>query len=496
MFVWSGVTNRFAIAWLVVGWLAAAGPALGQAPWEYSPYQVQVWLACDDATIPAALQAELAQGLARRAETVHGAAWELEVVPPAEGLRTRTQAEFNRLTVDDVQNAASEALSRDKLILVSISRDDGWFRVRARELDCRTQQWSVVAEREAPSVEALESILWDLVNRVFTPVAKIESVDGNTIVARTRAGGLVIDEDSPLLIKPDSALRPIIRRSDRSGKTSPNGIQVPAWTLLRVDEVTRAQLRCRLVSGFRSPIPAKAGQRTERLALLVRSEWPETRLVLESRTSPSRPLGGYDVFQFEGRDAEAKLLGTTAIDGSIVLPSNDGQVMSLLVRSGGQLLARLPVVPGQAPELVAKVVDDDGRLQAEGFVLAFQSRVMDLVARRELVAAQFKKQLAAGKIEEAQRTLEEFRSLETRADLMRVLDQQQQSITSRDRVTELRIQRLFADARKLLLKFLDPETGNQLASQLAAARSRSPVANPASAPATNDASALAAPERP
>jgi len=481
---------------LAVGLFGDVAPAKAQSSWEFTPYSVQVWLSVDGPSVPTALEEDLRRALIQRAEAVHGAAWVLEVAPPPANLRSKLQSAIESVSIDDLQGVPSDPLSHDKVWLVSIARDEGWFRVRVRECDCRTQQWSTLAEDSAPNADALASTVWQSMNRVFTPLAKIEAVDGRNIVARVRAGGLVTDLDSPLLIRPDAVLKPIVRRNDRSGRPGPEGIQVPEYTLLRVTAVTRSQLTCQLVSGYRAPIPVKAGQRTERLALLVRSEWSQTRLVLMSRTSPTRPLGGYDVYQFESREVEPKLIGTTAIDGSIVLPSTDGRMMSLLVRSGGQLLARLPIVPGQSPEMIAKVVDDDGRLQAEGFVLAFQSRVMDLVARRELAAARFKKQLAAGKIDEAQDTLEEFRLLETRADLTRVLDQQQQAITSRDRITELRIQRLFADARKLLMKFLDPETGNALARELAAARTRAPVATPASAPSVSDGEPLAAPQRP
>jgi hypothetical protein len=178
------------------------------------------------------------------------------------------------------------------------------------------------------------------------------------------------------------------------------------------------------------------------------------------------------VYRSKGSGDEPELLGLTANDGALQLPASDGRLQTLLVRSGNQLLARLPVVPGQAPELTAKIVDDDGRLQAEGLVLALQSRVMDLVARRELIAAEFRAQVAAGKLKEAQGLLDEYRQLESRGDLSRVLDRQQQEITSPDRLTQLRIQKMFGDARKLLLKYLDPETANQLARDLAIAKSR------------------------
>lgn len=486
---------------LAISFFAGVGsfgvsPAHGQAAWEYSPYEVKIWLICDPAVIPGALQTEIARSLAQRGESVHGAAWSVEVSSPPTELRSLAGLQGDKLSLEAIEDQSPETLSVDKLILVSIAPDDGAFTARVRELDCRTRQWSSTFERTAADRAGIALAAWDAVMRAFTPIARIESVDGRNVVAQLRAAGLVTDPDSPLLVRAEDVLRPVIRRNDRIGKLARDGIQTPDWTLLRVTRADQTKLQCQLVSGFRSPIPTKGGQRTDRLALLVRPAWPQTRLVIQSRTRPARPLGGYDIYRRGIGEEEPQFLGSTAADGSFVLPATDGRLQPLLVRSGTQLLARLPIVPGQAPELVANVIDDDGRLQAEGFVLAFQSRVMDLVARRELLAATFRKQLEAGELDAAQDILEEYRLLETRADLTRVLDQQQQEISTRDRVTELRIQRLFSDARKLLLRFLDPDTANAMARDLAAARARPAAATPASTTGDKAGKSLAAPSRP
>ncbi len=475
--------------------IAFVNVAEGQAPWEYSHYQVSVWLSADDADFPPQLRSQIADFIQRRAEAVHGAAWDVATSTSPPDFQSLMALDGPEVTPEELQFIPEDALTADKLFFVTATAEGDGYRIRARELDCRTRQLGPLFKRFASTRDDVALSVWDAIGRAFTPLTRIESVDGRTVTAQVRAGGLVTDPESPLLIRADDALRPIIRRNDRSGRVAAGGIQAPDWTLLQVTDVNQTRLTCELVSGFRSPIPAKGGQRTDRLAFLVRPAWPETRLVLISRTQPGRPLGGYEVLRRTEGESQPQLIGTTDNDGVLRLPATDGRMQPLLVRSGGQLLARLPLVPGQAPELTAKVVDDDGRLRAEGFVLAFQSRVMDLVARRELLAAQFRQRLSAGKLDEAQNVLEEYRQLESRADLMRVLDQQQQEITSSDRLTKQRIDRLFSDARKLLLKFLDPNTANDLARELASARTQPPAASPASA--TSNASApLAAPSQP
>jgi hypothetical protein len=138
----------------------------------------------------------------------------------------------------------------------------------------------------------------------------------------------------------------------------------------------------------------------------------------------------------------------------------------LYVRNGGRLLARLPLVPGLEPLVTVQVTNDDPRLFAEGYVKGLQNRITDLVARRELYIARFRRHLQKKEIDQAQKLLEEFRSLENRSDLSRQLDQQAQRVKSSDRRVQTAIDQLFTDTRQLLLKFLDPRTSNQLAEEL------------------------------
>ena len=141
----------------------------------------------------------------------------------------------------------------------------------------------------------------------------------------------------------------------------------------------------------------------------------------------------------------------------------------LYVKSGKQLLARLPVLPGQSESLLASVVDDDRRLQAEGLILAMQSRALDLVARREILAARFRAKLKAGQLSEAQQLLDAFRKMETRQDLSRDLDQYRQRVASQDKLTQARIDKLFTEAQKLLtLRPLSDEMLGELTRELAA----------------------------
>jgi hypothetical protein len=266
-------------------------------------------------------------------------------------------------------------------------------------------------------------------------------------------------------------LRPIVRRNDRTGQPAKGGIQAIDWSYLTVDERREAVLECTLQSGYRAAIPPRGGVRIDRLALLVRPRYESTRLLLRSRSGATKKLVGYEVHRREPGKEETQLVGVTDVQGSLAFQRGDGSLETLIIKSGKQPLARLPLVPGQAETMTAMIVDDDSRLAAEGFVSALSSRALDLVARREILAARIRARVKDGKIDEAQKLLDEFRRLETRAELNRDLDRYRQRVPTADKLTQSRIDRLFTDAQKfLLLKPLSDDLLAQLTRELSAAR--------------------------
>ncbi|HZN33387.1 MAG TPA: hypothetical protein VFB80_06185 [Pirellulaceae bacterium] len=475
-----GARSSVAAGLLLVFLCAQPRTGLGQAAWEFSPYRVRVRLALEPVPqLPADIAPQLGKFISARAHTVLGAVWQVEslVAPPA--LRDEL-LRGGEISPEAIAAALPDDLAGDKIYLAAISYRAGGYRVAVRELDCRTRQLSDAFERFAPDMADLGTALWDAALEAFTPVAKIETVDQTRITARLRAGGLIVDPASRGLVEKGMVLRPVIRRNDRSGQPAKLGIQVLPWTLLSVNERRDSLLDTTFHSAFRLAIPSRGSSRTERLALLVRPRWPSTRLELRSRGDAAKPLAGYELhIKVPGGESEAEptteqkteLIGTTDADGAVELPRSH-EMQLLYVRSGKQLLARLPILPGQSQMLLASVVDDDRRLQAEGLILAMQSRALDLVARREILAARFRAKLKAGQLAEARQLLDAYRKMETRQDLSRDLDQYRQRVASTDRITQARIDKLFMDAQQLLtLRPLSDEMLGQLNRELSAAES-------------------------
>ncbi len=244
------------------------------------------------------------------------------------------------------------------------------------------------------------------------------------------------------------------------------------WTFLTVTGSKGLQLQCQVHSGMTSPLGGRTSTRTVRLALLAKPRLEATELEVQTQGDKPVALGGYEIYSKPPDSEDAELLGVTDWRGRFAITKKPNPLQILYVRNGGRLLARLPVVAGLDPLVTAQVPDDDPRLFAEGYVKGLQNRVMDLVSRRELYAARFRRLLQKKEFEQAKALLEEFRALESRSDLARQLDQQEQRVKSTDRRVQTKIDQLFTDTRQLILKFLDPRTTNQLAEELLRARQR------------------------
>jgi hypothetical protein len=468
--------------------LALAGAAwprcvVAQAAWEFSPYSMQVCLALANEPEFSPSFAALAQEeLANRADIVFFAAWKLAVVSPNSPVAGQMLTHWDKLAFDGIKIGDEKLVQGDKLYLLAVTRDGGDYLIRGRELDLRTRVMGPTVERRCGALPGVPLACWDVLASTFVPLARIESVADKNVSARVRAGGLITDPGSLALIQPGDALRPIIRRNERGGEPAKNGIQPVAWTILGVQSRIGSLLDCTVSSGYRTPIPSRANVRMERLAVVARPRLPATRVVLQSRGKDPHPLTGYEVFVKGIDNLPTQLLGVTDWRGSIEVPRGDVLIRTLYVKNGNQLLARLPLVPGDERELVATTIEDDYRLQTEGFLIGLQGRVTDLVARREILAARIRKRLSEGKLDEAEDLLKEYGGLQSRDELIREVDAHQGLIADNDAVldklTEARINKLMGDARTLLQnKYLDPETKNVLAKEVEKARTGTAAAS-------------------
>jgi hypothetical protein len=495
-------------------WVALCPLATQGQTWDYSPCNVRLFVACERTVdLPPALGQSLEASLARGLRIAGGPAWrifpaalpqagEAELVERFDAVTLKSLQAFEPQVLQIVPDPASryfvaatgdsEQLAADKLLLVVVREaSDGWH-VRGREFDVATQQWSDVIERKTLQPAALPEVTLDLAARCIRPLAKVEKVDGRSIVARVRAGGLA-SADSRATLRPGSITVPIVRRNARNGEALPGGIYAPQWSYVVIEETRELGFAGKLHSGYGSVIPVKGGPRTERLLLGIEPQHTATTLELRARVPApkagakpviGRPLAGYEIYAKKLGAENTELMGLTDGFGKIELVPDADPLKLFYIKNGGQMLARLPLLVGQHSSTVANVLDDDPRLLTEAYVKALQYRVMDLVARREILAVRIRAKLKKGDYKAARQLLAEFRALPGSSQLMRELEETQRRMGTTTGVTGQRIERLFAEGRKLLQSFLPPAAAEDLAREIAEAERKGPPKSTDDSPET------------
>lgn len=466
-----------AIVRLVVALCAWAWATAGtcQESWLFSPYQIRVWVALDPAAgLPGRVVTAIERAVVQQAGLVVGSAWKCQVEPAPAPLEVDMVRGLDRVPQERLRNVvdALPAPHPDKVMLVAVRIVDGSPQVAVREWDRRTQVWGPTWMRTCPQVALLERYCAEGVLASFAPLARIDDVVGSKAVIRFRAAGIIAEENSAVMIRPEQVLSPVIRYNDRYGKPRPDGIRVVEWTLLVVRDPNPLRTECEVLTINRAYLGGRASSRMERYALGVRVPFPNTVLELRSRDEPPRALAGYEIYAKDPRSGDTQLVGQTDWQGRLTIPFTEGQVRVFYVRSGGTLLARLPLVPGQTDVAVARLVDDTKRLHAEALVRSLHATVIDLIAQRELLAARVRAMIRDGKFNEAQRYLDQLRALPSVNEIRQRIDQgRQETVTTNPKIQAL-IDKMFLDIQNFVVQRIDPTLVDKLSTELSRAMRR------------------------
>lgn len=476
---------RSATTWMVVAVCAyfsslAPTSCAGQEAesWEYSPYRIQVWIA-DDGQFSAmpGQREQLTKELSDLFELTSLSEWTSEVKwMPAETHWAAGEPPTN-LTVERMRLAAKEIVTFDKLFLVQLAGGAS-SRVSVSEFDVRLRHWSETETATNESDALLADSIFQLVRRAFRPIMQLENPNEKLIWGRPRALRMATSKESLIHIPVGSILWPATRFNDRSGEPlAKDGIVPAEFTRLSVKEIRGDRALCDIYSGIRNPFRKRVGVRSERYALLIKPRYAATKIEIVKRSEDADPLIDYEIYDKPFKpDTEPVLLGRTDFLGRLDVAVDPAAPLKLLyVKCGNQLLARLPIVPGELPLIRVPIGDDELRLQAEGFILGMQSATMDAFARRLELAARFKRRLDAQEFEKAEAIIPEARKLPNRAQLMQALDQREPTFTTTNPRIQARIDFLFGEGRKLLNSFPDTDLTGQMMADLAKARSGAPA---------------------
>jgi hypothetical protein len=458
-----------------------------QKSWEYSPYDLRVWVALEPSPrLNDASYEQIAENLKRRGKIVGKATWKVvpSVAPQAVAsdiLYYMDQVTSKQLIEADDSGADDVISVADKVYIVAVTDERFRFRVVVRELDMHTRVWGRQFSAFVVSPDRVADSVTNLMTRAFLPVIRIEEINEKDLVARLRASGLIRGE-SLCMIPNGAVLQPVVRRNNRLGQPLRGGILVPPWTVCHMlgfetEEVKNAEgeavqqntlnMKLRLHGGKSNPLGMRKGLRTKRYAVLIRPSG-DTRILLKSDViGAPHALVGYDFYEKDPLDLKipAKHLGKSDWRGAFDVTPDHKAFRLIYVRSGGKLMARMPTVPGQHNELVAFMRDDDRRLQAEAFVRSVESEIMDQVVQRKLLERDFQKRLDADRIDDAKTLLEQFQSLPKQTNLKDRLDSRKGEIIEVgvvDKRTERLIKQLFSRTEKLVAEHIDPTTLLQL----------------------------------
>jgi hypothetical protein len=315
--------------------------------------------------------------------------------------------------------------------------------------------------------DKLRDVAFDAVLEAFAPVARIEDVlEDKQVLLRLKASALPPRDDRLSFVRPGDVFRPVVRRNDRDGNI--RGINAIEWTYLVVEQMDRQPINCRLYSGFPKPLSGRRRGRIEMLALRVVPPHGSSTLVLQSRSEDKQPLAGYHVYSHPPGVRNTVLLGPTDRRGQLRIPPAADPLRVLLVRNGTDTLARLPIVPGLQPKFFAPIANDDQRLEVEGFITGLQEELVDVVTRREVLLTRTRARIEKGELPEASKLVEELRTLQTADDFGQKLNsaQKQSRYRADDPVRQAKIERLFQDTRKLIIKHLDAKVLDEISQEL------------------------------
>ena len=266
-------------------------------------------------------------------------------------------------------------------------------------------------------------------------------------------------------------MRAVVRRDDRYGRPLEGGITEVVATYLFVQKLNpTGNIECKVYttgSLAKNPVRARSSSRTHKYGLLVRATENKTDLKLVDRDQPGRGLEGYTVFSktpqfpteqnFYTEEADPRTLGQTDWRGIVEVDRLSTQIRIMYVRNGQQMLARIPIVPGLDDVHIAPLPNDDLRLQVEAFIVGFQLAVMDVVIQRQVLAFRVRAKLTEKKMAEAQEIHRQFKSLPSKTDLEKRLQDRQRDFTggSIDKWSRAKIDALFARTRLLMDSYID-----------------------------------------
>ncbi|RIK77122.1 MAG: hypothetical protein DCC67_13020 [Planctomycetota bacterium] len=410
--------------------------------------------------------------------------WRFELEIAATILESRRCFELREVPWDEL---SADQRSYDKVMSLCVRCTPRGYELACREFDVYLRRWGPVERREVLQVAHLQEACFDLLLATHAPLATIEPIADNDeeVMLAFRGGALPRrPEASPFAVAGD-LFQPMLRRTDRTGELLKNGILSVPWTFLTASEQSAAEAesdagkgssiwRAQIHTGMRRPFGVQRRGFVHQVAIGLRSRPVPTQVRFHARSDAQQGLAGYEVFRTSA-GGRSELIGTTNAAGVIAVPPGEGPVSMVLLRSDGQLLAKVPVPAGLPEVMQAPIADSVSRLRAQAESRVVREELIDIVARRAIMMTRTRSLLKKGRVADARKLMMELDELPTSATFGRNIEQAAKRIpAANDPAVQKRIDALFSSTRELLSKFLStrPITDLQREVNDAAARSR------------------------
>jgi hypothetical protein len=403
---------------------------------------------------------------------------ETEALLIARGMATTLTEPEAKLITPSIANLVGEVVEQyDKVFVAKLKTDVMPFEVHVVEFDTLMRHFGPVAVTHASSMSRMHIAVGQGLTKAFAPVVRIENAGQRSAVGLLRAGGLILERDrntSPAAIRLGDVLEPMTRKNDRNG--DPIVIGPLDWAYLHVTDLTGYEgrnIEMDYYAGRAGGLQGRKNKRTFRTALKVRPVAESTLLRLHLQRDPDFPLIGYELYEKDLESSDMTFVGRTDWNGRLMVDRTEDPLRLLYVKNGGAVLARLPVVPGLYPKVVADLSGDDIRLQAEAYVRGVQNAIVDLVAIRKLFEARIRLRLERGEMKKAEELLTALREQPSSEKLYDEIGKKHTEfinlLGSKSANQSRKVDEMFTTTRELLAKNITPQLVRELEADMIAA---------------------------
>jgi hypothetical protein len=321
----------------------------------------------------------------------------------------------------------------DKSFPIAVEVEGSQFTVSGREWDRESEVMTTVRSRTTRDRRMIAKEIVRLLSELFHPVVQVENANPVTATLRVKAGHYLPSDPAFLQVTKGALFAPFFRYMDKDRVVQ--RIQWLPWSYASAVEIDRARVHSILLSGVKTPLGAFRRRRMEIRGLAIKPHEKSTTLRLAPKRNLSKPLVGYLVAVYEElpkplpKDSEERkkakadpnrpkpVIFRSDRFGNVTIPINKNkQVLWLMIRSGGALLVKFPIVPGAESHMLVKCPDDTIRLDVEGQMILLQGRLIDTIAKRSVVMAMIKNRQKKNQSDKVKESLKVLKSLVTFQD--------------------------------------------------------------------------------